>query len=111
MLMVQYSLICLECDKILFVLNMIKGYATTYINKDGLVCLYFFPGIDSKYNRPILNLEIDQSKNDYKFVKYTDKAIEYVFLNPNIKFIEYKIINLFTKEVKNIREEISNGKI
>ena len=90
---------------------MIKGYATTYINKDGLVCLYFFPGIDSKYNRPILNLEIDQSKNDYKFVKYTDKAIEYVFLNPNIKFIEYKIINLFTKEVKNIQEEINNGKI
>ena len=111
MLMVQYNLICLECDKIYSILKMIKGYATTYINKDGLVCLYFFPGIDSKYNRPILNLEIDQSKNDYKFVKYTDKAIEYVFLNPNIKFIEYKIINLFTKEVKNIREEINNGKI
>ena len=53
----------------------------------------------------------NQSKNDYKFVKYTDKAIEYVFLNQNIKFIEYKIINLFTKEVKNIREEINNGKI
>ena len=111
MLMVQYSLICLECNKIYIHIKMIKGYATTYINKDGLVCLYFFPGIDSKYNRPILNLEIDQSKNDYKFVKYTDKAIEYVFLNPNIKFIEYKIINLFTKEVKNIREEINNGKI
>ena len=111
MLMVQYSLICLECDKIYIRIKMIKGYATTYINKDGLVCLYFFPGIDSKYNRPILNLEIDQSKNDYKFVKYTDKAIEYVFLNPNIKFIEYKIINLFTKEVKNIREEINNAKI
>ena len=67
---------------------MIKGYATTYINKDGLVCLYFFPGIDEN-DKPFYR-DLDLSKCSCTFTEQNtdDCGKDYVFDNPRIiKFV------------------------
>lgn len=76
---------------------MIDGFVTTYKDDNGLVRIYFYPGYDDR-GRQILKIDVLQT--DYKFVRYDDKAVEYILLNPNIKEVNYVLTSNINKERK-----------
>lgn len=74
---------------------MIDGFVTAYKDNSGLVRIYFYPGYDD-HGRIIYKIDI--MLIDYKFVKYEDKAVEYILLNPDVSEIKYALTNNKTKE-------------
>lgn len=86
-------------------MKMIEGFATVYKDNSGLVRIYFYPGCDD-YGRQIMKIDIMQT--DYKFVRYQDKAVEYILLNPDIRNVSYALTNNFTKERKEYSISISS---
>lgn len=87
-----YNLIYLEYN------SMIPGFTTLYRDELDLAHLYFYPGVDT-LGRSIYKLDFIDTKLSYKFIKYSDKAIEYTFLNKDISKIEYVLTNLVEHSV------------
>lgn len=84
---------------------MIPGFTTLYRDDLNLVHLYFYPGVDS-LGRAIYKLDFIDTNLNYKFIKYSDKAIEYTFLNKDIVKIEYALTNLVEHSTKKYIEVV-----
>lgn len=70
---------------------MVKGFVTTYKDKEDYVHLYFFPGIDEHY-QPIYK-DIDLTHSRFRFIKtkYIDNAVDYKFYDKRIVKINCKL--------------------
>ena len=85
---------------------MFPGFVSFYRDNLNKVHVYFFRGIGEN-NKPIYRtLDLSHIKEEYKFNKLNDGAIDYVFSNPFLTTLSCKLVEISTGESKNINISI-----
>jgi len=82
---------------------MFPGYVTMFRDDEGLIHLYFYPGIDESNNLYYRDLDLSNCQVKYTETINEDASKEYVFENKNIIKIVCRLIDnqgkLHTKEL------------
>ena len=72
---------------------MFPGYVTTYKDNDGMIHLYFFPGIDDD-NQPLYRkIDLTKSGVQYDETNLSDGASDFMLYDKNITSINSKLVN------------------
>lgn len=86
---------------------MFPGFVSIYRDDKSRVHVYFFRGI-SDSSKPIYRtLDLSHIKEDYKFVEYSDGAIDYIFSNPFLTTVNCKLINILDGSTEFVRISIN----
>lgn len=82
---------------------MFPGYVTMFRDDEGLIHLYFYPGLDESNNLYYRDLDLSNCQVKYNEIINEDASKEYVFENKNIIKIVCRLIDnkgdLHTKEL------------
>ena len=78
---------------------MFPEFASVYRDKNQKVHLYVFPGIDDDGKQLYKNIDLNNIKLDYKYIKNSDKSYDFVF-EKNLKSLSCSMVNIKTGQTK-----------
>jgi hypothetical protein len=71
---------------------MFPGFVTLYKDKDQVVHLYFYPGVDDKGNPIYKDLDISKTNLSYTRIDNEDNSKEFVFDTKDIIEMKCKLV-------------------
>lgn len=77
---------------------MFPGFVNAYKDKNDIVHLFFYPGLDDDMLPIYRTLDLTGSNCKFELKKYNDNSIEYIFDNKNIRLIHCNLIESKTNK-------------